>query len=239
MDCRYKTGNDEESDMEKFSSILHRAAGRHGGEEAVIAKVKEGLDNYSNKQPNMGDDRWLAEFTKRIFQAGFNWKVVENKWDGFENAFWSFKPSRCARIDLDDMEKLTSDTGIVRNPVKIKTVPQNAQMILDMAEQAGSADGFIRGWPSTDYVGLLDYLQKHGSHLGHNTASYALRFSGVPAFILSKDVTAALIHAGVIEKPATSKTARKAVQAAFNQWSEESGENISYVSRVLALSLDA
>jgi len=112
-------------------------------------------------------------------------------------------------------------------------------MILNMAEQKGSVDAFIRGWPSEDYIGLLDYLQKNGSHLGVNTASYALRFSGVPAFILSKDVTAALIHAGVIDKPATSKTAKKAVQAAFNQWAEESSENISYVSRVLALSLDA
>jgi len=72
--------------MEKFSTIMHRAAGRHGGEEAVIAKVNEGLESYSNKQTDMSDDRWLAEFSKRIFQAGFNWQVVENKWDGFEKA---------------------------------------------------------------------------------------------------------------------------------------------------------
>ena len=225
--------------MQKFSTILHRAAGRYGGEDALRAKIQEGIDSHITNKPGMSDDRWLAEFSKRIFQAGFNWKVVENKWDGFETAFWKFKPSRCARIDLDDLEKLTTDEAIVRNPVKIKTVPKNAQMILGMAEQKGSADKFIRDWPTEDYIGLLDYLQKNGSHLGANTASYALRFSGVPAFILSKDVTAALIHAGVIDKPATSKTAKRAVQAAFNEWAAESGENISYVSRVLALSLDA
>lgn len=225
--------------MQKFSTILHRAAGRHGGEDALKTKIQEGIDSHTKNEPGMSDDRWLAEFSKRIFQAGFNWKVVENKWDGFEKAFWKFKPSRCARIDLDDLEKLTTDKGIVRNPVKIKTVPKNAQMILGMAEQKGSADNFIRDWPSEDYIGLLDYLQKQGSHLGANTASYALRFSGVPAFILSRDVTAALIHAGVIDKPATSKTAKRAVQAAFNEWAVESGENISFVSRVLALSLDA
>jgi len=112
-------------------------------------------------------------------------------------------------------------------------------MIMEMSEQAGSADKFIRGWASEDYIGLLTYLQKHGSHLGANTASYALRFSGVPSFILSGDVTAALIHAGIIEKPATSKTAKKAVQEAFNQWTIESGENLTYVSRVLAHSIDA
>ena len=138
-----------------------------------------------------------------------------------------------------DMERLTADKAIVRNPVKIKTVAPNARMIMQMSEQAGSADKFIRGWVSEDYIGLLAYLQKHGSHLGANTAGYALRFSGVPSFILSNDVTAALIHAGIIDKPATSKTAKKAVQAAFNEWCEQSGEDLTYVSRVLAHSIDA
>ena len=222
--------------MEKFATIFHRAANRHGGEDALRAKLKDGLSQH--RAESMSDDRWLSQFTKRIFQAGFNWQVVENKWDGFEDAFWNFDVARCARIDLDDMEKLTSDTRIVRNPRKIQSVPKNADMIRRMAAEKGSADAFIRSWPASDFHGLLDYLNKQGSMLGTNTACYALRFSGVPSYILSKDVTAALIHAGVIDKPATSKSAKKAVQDAFNQWSDESGENISWVSRVLALSID-
>ena len=137
------------------------------------------------------------------------------------------------------MEALTSNKDIVRNPKKIKTVPKNAQMILDMAEQKGSADAFIRSWPSEDFIGLLEHLNKHGSHLGANTASYALRFSGVDSFILSKDVTAALIHAGVIDKPATSKTAKRAVQSAFNEWRGETSQGLTYLSRVLGYSIDA
>ena len=33
------------------------------------------------------DDRWLAAMTRAIFNAGFNWKVVETMWPGFEAAF--------------------------------------------------------------------------------------------------------------------------------------------------------
>lgn len=227
--------------MEKFETIFHRAANRHGGEEALCEKVASryvgsNVEIISDPKP---DDRWLSEFSKRIFQSGFNWSVVENKWDGFETAFWNFNPSKCAEIDMEDMERLTSDKAIVRNPIKIKTVAPNARMILAMKDEAGSADEFIRGWPSEDYIGLLAYLQKHGSHLGTNTASYALRFSGVPSFILSNDVTAALIHAGVIDKPATGKRAKQAVQDAFNQWTAESGKGLTFVSRVLAHSIDA
>lgn len=227
--------------MEKFDTVFHRAANRHGGEEAFREKLAAhyyGTDMDHVSAPK-SDDRWLAEFTLRVFQSGFNWKVVENKWDGFEAAFWNFNPSKCADIDMEDMERLTTDKAIVRNPIKIKTVAPNARMIMGMAAEAGSADKFIRGWASDDYIGLLSYLQKHGSHLGLNTASYALRFSGVPSFILSNDVTAALIHAGVIDKAVTSKKAKAAVQEAFNIWTAESGENLTYVSRVLAHSIDA
>ena len=227
--------------MQKFDTIFQRAAKRHGGEEAFEEKLSGhnyGVNTAALTKPK-SDDRWLSEFSKRIFQAGFNWSVVENKWDGFETAFWNFDPGKCSQIDMDDMERLTSDKAIVRNPIKIKTVARNAEMILGMAAQAGSADAFIRDWPSDDYFGLLTYLQKQGSHLGANTASYALRFSGIPSIILSNDVTAALIHAGVIDKAVTSKSAKKAVQNAFDIWRDESGQDLSYVSRVLAHSIDA
>lgn len=225
--------------MESFQKIFDRAANRHGGEEAL----REKLTHYYTEShipetgPDKSDDRWLAEFTKRVFQAGFSWKVVDAKWDGFEEAFWGFDPARCARLDLDDMEALTADKRIIRNTQKIKSVSTNAEMIMGMAADKGSADAFIRGWPAEDYTGLLDYLNKHGSRLGANTASYALRFSGVPSYILSKDVTAALIHAGVIDKAPTSKAAKKAVQAAFNIWADQSGENLTFISRVLAHSV--
>lgn len=227
--------------MQKFQTIFDRAASRHGGEEAFAEKLAAhyyGTDLTAVQAPK-GDDRWLAEFTKRVFQAGFSWKVVEAKWDGFEEAFWGFDPVKCAQIDMEDMERLTSDKGIIRNPGKIQSVIQNADMIMHMSLEKGSADAFIRSWPAEDFFGLLTYLNKHGSRLGPNTACYALRFSGVPSFILSNDVTAALIHAGIIDKAPTSKSAKKAVQTAFNHWMGESGENLSYISRVLAHSMDS
>lgn len=160
--------------MEKFQTIFMRAATRHGGEEALREKLDEGAASH---MPTVkSDDRWLAEFTKRVFQSGFSWKVVDVKWDGFETAFWNFDVKRCARIDMDDLERLTSDKGIIRNASKIKSVAVNAQMIQSMSEQSGCADAFIRDWPSGDFIGLLAYLNKNGSRLGPNTACYALWF---------------------------------------------------------------
>ena len=93
------------------------------------------------------------------------------------------------------------------------------------------------GWPSEDYVALLEMLKKRGSRLGGTTGQYAMRFAGRDSFILSRDVTARLIAEGVIDKPATSKKAMRAVQEAFNSWQEESGRSLTEISRVLAMSI--
>lgn len=210
---------------------------------AIAADRKEGPDALESlivrpdpKITDLSEDRWLAILTKCIFQAGFNWKVVENKWDGFEAAFHGFDIDRCAFLHDEDIDRLMSDTFIVRNGPKIRTVIDNAHFLQSLRDQGGAGE-VIGGWPSTDFVGLLARLKKDGARLGGMTGQYAMRFAGRDAFILSRDVTARLIAEGVIDKPATSKGAMKAVQGAFNTWMQQSGRGLTEISRVLAFSL--
>jgi len=84
---------------------------------------------------------------------------------------------------------------------------------------------------------LLDLMKKQGSRLGGNTGQYALRFIGKDGFILSADVTNALMREGVVAKIPSSKKDMAAVQGAFNQWHEETGRPYSHLSRILAMSV--
>ena len=81
-------------------------------------------------------------------------------------------------------------------------------------------------------------MKKRGSRLGGVTGQYALRFMGMDSFILSRSVIAALQRAGVIDGPATSKTAQRKIQDAFNAWHKESGESYTRISRILGMSID-
>lgn len=220
--------------MHHFDEIFGIAAGRHGGEAALNQKLDKPLS--PEELAAIPDDRWLSTMTKSIFQSGFNWKVIENKWDGFEAAFDGFDPGRCAFIDDDRFDALLQDRRIVRNGAKVATVRDNAAFLLDLRAQGG-AGTVLGGWPSEDYIGLLDLLKDRGARLGGATGQYAMRFCGRDSFILSRDVTARLIAEGVIDKPATSKSARRAVQAAFNTWMEQSGRSLTEISRVLAMSI--
>lgn len=223
--------------MKSFSEIYQRAAERKGGE----ANLKE-LITVAIKTPELlaetPDDRYLSEITKAVFRAGFVWKVIENKWPGFEEAFWHFNIARCAYMSEDDIDALAQDERIVRNRQKIVTVQANAVMIFQIARQHGSFGQFLANWPEDDFIGLLNYLKKHGSRLGGNSCQYFLRFVGKDGFVLSRDGVAALIDAGVIDKPPTSQSSLKKVQDTYNQWHSESGLGYAQISRVLSMSID-
>ena len=220
--------------MRSFDEIFEIAADRKGGAEALEAQLTK--PKSANELAAISDDRWLAQFSKSIFQAGFNWQVIENKWPGFETAFDGFDVGRCAFMDDDKFDALVRDKTIVRNPKKIATVRDNAVFLLELREDGGAGKVF-GDWPSTEYAGLLEMLKKRGSHLGGNAGQYAMRFMGRDSFIMSRDVVARLVAEGVVDKQPTSKTAMKAVQGAFNTWMEQTGRSLTEISRVLAMSV--
>jgi 3-methyladenine DNA glycosylase Tag len=224
--------------MKDFEEIYERAAERKGGEEALKALLPDTIVETAVLK-KLPEDRYLSAMSKAIFKAGFVWRVVDNKWPGFEDAFWQFNPWRCAYMSPEEHEAILANAAIIRNDQKIQTVPVNALMILDVVEQYGSFGEFIANWSSEDYIGLLAYLKQHGSRLGGMTCQYFLRSVGKDGFILGRDGIAALIDAGVIDKNPTSKSALKKVQDAYNQWQQGSGFNLAQISRVLALSIDS
>jgi 3-methyladenine DNA glycosylase Tag len=220
--------------MRNFNEIYAISAERKGGTEALEALLSKPLS--PTELAEIPEDRWLAQMTKCIFQAGFNWKVIEAKWPGFEAAFHGFDVNRCAFLNDEEFDAILTNPAVVRNGTKLRTVIDNAVFIQDLRDEGGVGT-VLGGWPSTDYIGLLELLKKRASRLGGNSASYAMRFMGRDSWILSQDVTARLIAEGVIDKPATSKTALKAVQAAFNDWMQQSGRGLTEISRVLAMSV--
>ncbi|MEE8296071.1 MAG: DNA-3-methyladenine glycosylase I [Sphingomonadales bacterium] len=226
--------------MKPFAEIYDRAAERHGGEAGIQKKIAE--FSYMNNPVAVADTpdaRFLSQMTKCVFQAGFNWKVIENKWEGFEEAFQGFDIDACAFLSDDGIDELCKDTRIVRNRPKVMTVPGNARFIQKVRSDKGSFGKFLTDWPSDDQLGLMNYMQAEGSRLGGKTGQYFLRFSGWDAFVLSKDGTAAMIDAGVVDKyPISGKGAFRKAQDALNAWHAESGRPYSEISRILALSTD-
>src|SRR5262245_65746674 len=90
-----------------FRVIRARAAKRKGGDAALTALLPRVM---SQKQlAGLPDHRALAEMAKRIFCAGFVWRVIESKWPGFEAAFLGFAPEKLAFQPDEFWEELARD----------------------------------------------------------------------------------------------------------------------------------
>lgn len=223
--------------MPSFAEIEARAAKRKGGPEALEALLP--APKSARALSRIGDDRWLSAMSQFVFSAGFVWKIVEAKWPGFEEAFEGFEPAKVARFTNGRMDKLRTDGRVIKNGVKLESVRDNARFVVEVASEHGSFGKWIAKWPSDDLMGLLDELKRRGNRLGGNSAVWMLRHMGKDVYMLGGDSVAAMQRAGVLDSDrVTSKKARAAIQAAFNEWHTETGRPLCQLSKILACSID-
>lgn len=182
----------------------------------------------------ISDDRYLSLIALRVFRAGLKHSLVDAKWPAFEEVFFGFVPEKVALMSAEHLERLMQDARIIRHLGKLKSVPRNAQFVLDVQKEKGSFGALIADWPVTDIVGLWKYLAKHGSQLGGLSAPRLLRMIGKDTFIPSDDMVAALKAQKIVDKVPTSLKELAAVQAAFNQWQAQSGRPLCQLSVMLA-----
>ena len=219
--------------MKKFKLIREAAEKRKGGKQELSRLLVAPLTTEQLK--TIPDDRYLAQMTRCVFNAGFHWRVITAKWDGFEEAFHGFDLGALLTKSPDEWEAYQSDERIVRNWQKIQTVFQNAAMIDQIAEDSGSFGEFIGQWPVSDQVGLMKYLKKEGARLGGRTCQWFIRFIGKDGFLSTGDVVTALIANGVdINENPTSQRDMQRIQDAFNHWHDESGLAYADISRILS-----
>jgi 3-methyladenine DNA glycosylase Tag len=222
--------------VERFKSIYQRACERKGGE-AALKKLMPGVRS-TRALAGTKDDRWLAEMTRCVFQAGFVWRVVNNKWDDFEEVFFGFPPEKIVMLSPDQIDRFAQNPRIIRNRQKVLGVQANAHFILDVAKEHGSFGKFASRWPAEDLIGLFAYMKKHGARLGGMTGQRVLRNMGVDTFVITSDVVRCLQRAGADLKDIPgSKRELSLIQKSFNRWNGESGLPYSHISRICAMSV--
>ena len=222
--------------MKKFTQIQERAEQRKGGATALEKLLPQVATK--KKLAARSDDRYLAMMTKCINQAGFSWKVIENKWPEFEEAFFGFDPFKLELLPPEQWEAYTSDRRVVRNWQKLKAMQENVFFIQETAREFGSVGNFLGRWPGSDQIGLMAHLKQHGSRLGGQSAMWFLRRAGKDCFVLTRDVVLTLKSVGldIAEQPSSKRDLKKA-QDQFNVWHEETGLPYSHLSRIVACSV--
>ena len=82
--------------------------------------------------PLHGDTALFERLSLEGFQSGLSWITILRKRPAFRAAFARFNPRKVAAFGSDDVERLMSDAGIVRNRAKIDATIRNARAIVDL-----------------------------------------------------------------------------------------------------------
>jgi 3-methyladenine DNA glycosylase Tag len=221
--------------LEKFNAIYQRACERKGGPNSLAVGLNKPLSNKALSK--VGDDRFLAEFSKKVFQSGFVWRVVRNKWPDFERVFFDFNIEKILLLPDEMLEQKATDPSIIRNYTKVKTIRDNAIMMDSVAREHGNFAEFVADWPSEDIIGLWAYLKKHGARLGGNTGPYGLRTIGKDTFLLTNDIVGYFTKRNIISGSAQSKRSLTAIQQCFNELQQQSGLSLQELSMIISKSV--
>lgn len=98
--------------------------------------------------------------------------MVDAKWSGFRRAFKNFDPVAVASFTEAEIDRLAADASILRSRNKIKGTIKNAQTILELDQQFGGFQNYLRS--KSSYEELSNDMQKRFKYLGRLSIYYLL-----------------------------------------------------------------
>ncbi len=138
-------------------------------------------------RPTTSDHLLFEKICLEGFQSGLSWLTILRKRDRFREVFDGFDFASVAKFGESDVERLLTDTGIIRHRGKIEATINNAQRAVEMMDTEGSIVDWIWEWavevPERDDGGipaktersaaLAKELKKRGWKFFGPTTAYA------------------------------------------------------------------
>ncbi|WP_444930099.1 DNA-3-methyladenine glycosylase I [Microbulbifer sp. SSSA002] len=221
--------------MREFSAIEAPVIDRFGG----LGGLQERLIKPKSAQflKEIPDNQWLSAVSRAVFQAGFNWKVVEKKWPDIERIFYGFDASFCRRLPEEALDDLMRQEGMIKHWTKTRSIQRNADFFWHISNEHGSLGEYFSNWNTANYIENLQYLRKGGDRLGGKTAQVFLRRMGIDTLVFASDTIRALIREGVVDKSPSSKKDWAALKEAIEIWQSQSKRSLNEISQILSLSV--
>ncbi|SDQ47882.1 DNA-3-methyladenine glycosylase I [Carnobacterium viridans] len=90
------------------------------------------------------DDQALFELLiLETMQAGLSWSTILDKRENYREALDGFEPEKISHYDQKKIEELLSNSGIIRNKLKIASIIKNAVAFLKVKQEFSSFNQYI------------------------------------------------------------------------------------------------
>ena len=125
------------------------------------------------------DDRLLFEkLCLEGFQAGLSWLTILKRREGFRAAFHWFDIERVAAMSDADVERLLTDTGIIRHRGKIESAINNANRALDVVADLGSLGALVWAYEPSHPTSIRDAMTAESTALAKDLKKRGFSFVG-------------------------------------------------------------
>ena len=117
---------------------ISRCSWTEGADAAMLA--------YHDREwgvPHHDDTALFELMTLEGAQAGLSWRTILARRDEYRRAYHRFDIARVARMTDPALEKLLTNSGIIRNRLKVYSVRDNARTALDVIAEHGSLDAYL------------------------------------------------------------------------------------------------
>lgn len=119
------------------------------------------------------DDQILFEYLiLESAQAGLSWRTILEKREGYRRQYEGFDPQKVAEFDVDKIEAMLQDAGIVRHRGKLEASVKNARIFLELQKEHGSFAKYI--WQFVNYKPVQNSWQNMSEVPGSTPESIAM-----------------------------------------------------------------
>lgn len=120
------------------------------------------------------DKGYFEILSKAVFNAGFSYRVVDNKWKGMKEVFNEFEPKILSKWTVDEISKALNSSKIIRNSRKINAIIENASVFLELSKKHGSFENYLKTFKDEPYEERLKIISKQFKWLGPTGAHFFL-----------------------------------------------------------------
>jgi DNA-3-methyladenine glycosylase I len=146
--------------------------------------------------PLHGDRALFEKLSLEGFQAGLSWITILRKRPRFREVFAGFDPEAVAAFGDDDIARLMTDAGIIRNRAKIEATISNARLVLEL--EPGELDAFMWSFAPASHRRPSSFADVPATTPASDALSKALRKRGF-RFVGPTTMYALMQSAGMVD----------------------------------------
>lgn len=117
-----------------------------------VGQNKPHYEQYHDKEwgvPVHEDQKHFEMLILEGAQAGLSWETILKRRDEYRKAFKNFDVHAVAQMTDEELEHLLTNSGIIRNRLKVFSARKNALAFLAIQKEFGSFDAYV--WQFVDH----------------------------------------------------------------------------------------